>query len=222
MVSIVPPPADSTRLGSKGSSADPSFSSSPVSRSSPIPRGRSLTRLRMSLLDLVHEHDLKPEQIERIDVGTNSYVPNALKHTEPVTALEGKFSLQFQMSVGVVDRKAGIPQFTDAKVNEAAVRELMGRVHVYVDPEIEALGYNEMRMKVDIKLKDGRTFSGGADKAKGHPKKPMTKDDMREKFMECALLVMPRDRAESVLDDLWAIRERRVAEIVPKLVGDAR
>ena len=206
----------------EGKLGKPFFFIEPGISIKPYPSGSLSHPAQDVLLDLVRKHDLKPDQIERIDVGTNSYVPNALKYPEPVTALEGKFSLPFQMSVGVVDRKAGIPQFTDAKVNDRAVRELMGRVHVYVDPEIEALGYNEMRMKVDIELKDGRKYSGGADKAKGHPKKPMSKDDMREKFMECALLVMPRDRAESVLDDLWAIRERRVAEIVPKLVGDAR
>ncbi len=206
----------------EGKLGKPFFFIEPGISIKPYPSGSLSHPAQDVLLDLVRKHDLKPDQIERIDVGTNSYVPNALKYPEPVTALEGKFSLPFQMSVGVVDRKAGIPQFTDAKVNDRAVRELMGRVHVYVDPEIEALGYNEMRMKVDIELKDGRKYSGGADKAKGHPKKPMSKDDMREKFMECALLVMPRDQAESVLDDLWAIRERRVAEIVPKLVGDAR
>jgi 2-methylcitrate dehydratase PrpD len=206
----------------EGKLGQPFFFIEPGISIKPYPSGSLSHPAQDVLLDLVREHDLKPEQIERIRVGTNSYVPNALKHTEPVTALEGKFSLQFQMSVGVVDRKAGIPQFTDAKVNEPAVRELMGRVEVYVDPEIEALGYNEMRMKVDIELKDGRKFSGGADKAKGHPKKPMTKEDMREKFMESALLVMPTDRAESALEDLWAIRDRRVSEVVPKLVGEAR
>ena len=38
---------------------------------------------------------------------------------------------------------------------------------------------------------------------------------------ESAELVMPREQAESALADLWAIRERRVSDIIPKLVGGA-
>ncbi|MDQ7843415.1 MAG: MmgE/PrpD family protein [Armatimonadota bacterium] len=188
----------------------------------PYPSGSLSHPAQDVLLDLVREHDIRPEQVERIDVGVNSHVPNALIHTRPTTALEGKFSLQFQMAIGVLERRAGIAQFVDAKVQDPRTRALMERVHVYVDPEIEALGYNEMRMKVRITLRDGRTLAGYADKAKGHPRKPMTRDDLREKFLDCATLVMPTETAESALVHLWAIREiERVADLMPMLTGTA-
>jgi len=174
------------------------------------------------LLDLVREHDLRPEAIERIDVGVNSHVPNALIHTRPTTALEGKFSLQFQMAIGVLERRAGIAQVVDAKVRDPRTRALMERVHVHVDPKIEALGYNEMRMTVDITLRDGRRLSGRAEGAKGHPRKPMSRDDLREKFMDCATLVMPAGQAEKALEHLWGIRLiDRITDLIPMLVGHA-
>ena len=188
----------------------------------PYPSGSLSHPAQDTLLDLVHEYDIRPEQVERIDVGVNSHVPNALIHTRPTTALEGKFSLQFQMSIGVLERAAGIAQFVDAKVREPRTRAMMERVHVYVDPEIEALGYNEMRMKVHITLQDGRKLSGYAEAAKGHPKKPMSRSDLREKFMDCASLVMTSQQAESALEHLWAIREiDRVTDLTPMLVGTA-
>jgi 2-methylcitrate dehydratase PrpD len=126
------------------------------------------------------------------------------------------------MSIGVLERRAGIAQFVDEKVRDPRTRAMMERVHVYVDPEIEALGYNEMRMKVDITLADGRKLSGYADKAKGHPKKPMSRDDLHEKFMDCASLVMPAAAAESALEHLWAIRQiDGAAALMPMLVGSA-
>ncbi|HET6947166.1 MAG TPA: MmgE/PrpD family protein [bacterium] len=188
----------------------------------PYPSGSLSHPAQDMLLDLVREYDIRPEQVERIDVGVNSHVPNALIHTRPTTALEGKFSLQFQMSIGVLERAAGIAQFVDAKVREPRTRAMMERVHVYVDPEIEALGYNEMRMRVHITLHDGRKLSGYADKAKGHPKKPMNRSDLRDKFMDCAALVMTSQQAESALEHLWAIREiDRVPDLTPMLVGTA-
>ncbi len=188
----------------------------------PYPSGSLSHPAQDVLLDLVKTHDVRPEQIERIDVGVNSHVPNALIHTRPTTALEGKFSLQFQMAIGVLDRAAGIAQFVDARVQNSRTRALMERVHVHVDPEIEALGYNEMRMTVAITLKDGRALSGRADMAKGHPRKPMSCDDLAAKFLDCAALVMPRERAEILLAHLWDIQMiDRVSDLAPMLVGSA-
>jgi len=188
----------------------------------PYPSGSLSHPAQDLLLDLVREHDVQADQVERIDVGVNSLVPNALIHTRPTTALEGKFSLQFQMAIGVLERRAGIAQFVDSQVRAPRTRAMMERVHVYVDPEIEALGYNEMRMKVQITLRDGRKISGFADKAKGHPKKPMSREDLREKFLDCAQLVMAAPEAESALEHLWAIRQiDRVADLTPMLVGNA-
>jgi 2-methylcitrate dehydratase PrpD len=206
----------------EGKLGNPYFFSEPGISIKPYPSGSLSHPAQDMLLDLVREHEIKPDQVERIDVGVNSHVPNALIYARPSTALEGKFSLQFQMAIGVLERRAGIAQFVDEKVREPRTRALMERVHVYVDPEIEALGYNEMRMKVDITLKDGRRLSGYADKAKGHPKKPMSRDDLREKFMDCAGLVMSSQQAESALEHLWAISQiDRVTDLTPMLVGSA-
>jgi 2-methylcitrate dehydratase PrpD len=211
---------DATKL--EGKLGNPFFFIEPGISIKPYPSGSLSHPAQDVLLEMVLDNDIQAGQVQRIDVGVNSNVPNALIYSRPKTALEGKFSLQFQMSIGVLERKAGIAQFVDAKVREPRTQALMDRVHVHVDPEIEALGYNEMRMTVDIKLKDGRTFSGRADKAKGHPKKPMTRDDLRDKFMECAVLVMPRKQAESALDSLWTIREiHRVADLTANLSGNA-
>lgn len=207
----------------EGKLGTPYFFLEPGISIKPYPSGSLSHPAQDVLLELVREHDVTPEQVERIDVGVNSHVPNALIHTRPTTALEGKFSLQFQMAIGVLERRAGIAQFVDAKVREPRTRALMERVRVYVDPKIEALGYNEMRMKVDLTLKDGRRLSGYADNAKGHPRKPMSRDDLREKFMDCAALVMAGGQAEQALARLWAIRDAAsTADLMPLLTGSAQ
>ncbi|MGH2453701.1 MAG: MmgE/PrpD family protein [bacterium] len=206
----------------EGKLGRPYFFQEPGISIKPYPSGSLSHPAQDVLLALVRAHDLRPEDIDRIDVGTNSYVPNALIHTHPQTALEGKFSLQFGMAIGVLERRAGIAQFVDAKVRDPRTQALMARVHVHVDPEIEALGYNEMRMTVAITLRDGRRLSGRADAAKGHPRTPMSRSDLREKFMDCATLVMPEAQATLALQRLWAIRTlARVSDLVPLLVGNA-
>ena len=144
------------------------------------------------ILDLVHQHDLKAENIARIDVGTNSNVPNALIYPMPKTALEGKFSIPFCMAIAVLERKAGIAQFTDRKVRDKKVVDLMKRVTLYVDDELEKLGYDQVRSRVRVTLKNGGVIEGRYDVARGHPEKPMSWAELADKFRDCADLVLPR------------------------------
>jgi 2-methylcitrate dehydratase PrpD len=118
----------------------------------------------------------------------------------PKTALEAKFSIPFCMAIAVLERKAGIAQFVDSKVRQKKVVELMRRVRLYVDDELEALGYDQVRSRVRIKLHHGRIIEGRYDVARGHPEKPMSWTELTEKFNECATLVLPQRNAGQIID----------------------
>ncbi len=76
----------------------------------------------------------------------------------------------------------------------------MKRVTLYVDQELEALGYDQVRSRVRIKLKNGKTVEGRADVGRGHPLKPMSWEELGEKFRDCARLVLPRQIVEKAID----------------------
>jgi 2-methylcitrate dehydratase PrpD len=76
---------------------------------------------------------------------------------------------------------------------------MMKRVTLYVDDEMEALGYDKVRARVRLKLKNGRMIEGRYDVARGHPEKPMSWAELGDKFRDCADLVLPRKSAEEVI-----------------------
>jgi 2-methylcitrate dehydratase PrpD len=121
-----------------GRLGNPYFMQEPGISIKPYPSGSLSHPAQDLILDLVKEHDLRAADIETIEVGTNSNVPNALIYPMPKTALEGKFSIPFCMAVGVLERKAGIAQFSNNKVRDRKVVELMKRVTLYVDDDGEA------------------------------------------------------------------------------------
>jgi 2-methylcitrate dehydratase PrpD len=166
----------------------------------PYPSGSLSHPAQDLILDLVKQNDLHAPDIESIQVGTNSNVPNALIYPMPKTALEGKFSIPFCMAIAVLERKAGIAQFQDENVRERKVVELMKRVKLVVDDELEALGYDQVRSRIRIELKDGRAVEGRYDVARGHPEKPMSWAELGEKFYDCASLVLPRKNAERAVE----------------------
>jgi 2-methylcitrate dehydratase PrpD len=180
----------------------------------PHPSG-SLTHPGMTeLLRLIREHGIKAGDVEKLDVGTNQNMPNALIHHRPKNELQAKFSMEFCMAILLLDGRGGLPEFTDEMVERADVKAMIERVNFHVHPEAEAAGYDKMTTILDIHLKDGRTISGRADFGKGSPANPMSYEECADKFRGCAEFARwPTVKAEAIvamvrdLDRLGDIRE---------------
>ncbi len=152
----------------------------------PYPCGSLLHPTMDALRELVIENDVAPENIEDVRLGTASNVINALRYAAPENALQAKFSIQFMLGVLALRRKAGIAEFRDDVVSSPDVQAMMQRVKPYLDPEIEAQGFERIRSRVEVVLKDGSTLTREASVSRGTPERPMTPDELAEKFIDCA------------------------------------
>ncbi len=152
----------------------------------PHPSG-SLTHPGMAvMLDLILRHDLRPERVKRVAVGTNHNMPNALIHHRPRTELQAKFSMEFCMAILLLERAAGLEQFTDEVVNRPDVQALVQKIDFGVHPEAEAAGFDKMTTIITVELDDGSVVKGAADFGKGSPANPMSDAELAEKFRQCA------------------------------------
>jgi 2-methylcitrate dehydratase PrpD len=166
----------------------------------PHPSG-SLTHPGMTeLLRIIRENDIKPGDVERLDVGTNSHMPTALIHRIPTNGLQAKFSMEFCMAALLLYRKAGLNEFIDEVVRRPEVQSMIKRVHFGVHPEAEAAGYNKMTTILTLRLKNGKTLSGKADFGKGSPANPMSYDEVAAKFLDCAVFAkFPAGKAKAIV-----------------------
>jgi 2-methylcitrate dehydratase PrpD len=174
----------------------------------PHPSG-SLTHPGMTELQrIIRENKIGPGDVERLEVGTNRYMPTALIHHQPVNALQAKFSMEFCMASLLLYGKAGLQEFTDPVVQRSEVQNMIKRVHFGVHPEAEAAGYNKMTTILTLHLKDGRTLAGRADFGKGSPANPLSYDEVAEKFRDCAAFAkLPTQKAEAIVDAVRRLEE---------------
>jgi 2-methylcitrate dehydratase PrpD len=172
----------------------------------PHPSG-SLTHPGMSvMLDLIRRHDLRPERVKRVTVGTNHNMPNALIHHRPTNELQAKFSMEFCMAILLLEREAGLGQFTDAVVNRPDVQALLQRVDFGVNAEAEAAGFDKMTTIIEVELDDGAVVKGSADFGRGSPANPMSDDELTDKFRQCAAWGgLDAAQAQTVSDLVWRI-----------------
>jgi 2-methylcitrate dehydratase PrpD len=183
------------RLGKPWTFANPGVSIKP------FPCG-SLSHPAMGeFLDLVRKNDVKPDQVQKIDIGANHSMVTTLYHHKPTTGLQGKFSMEFCISILLLRRKAGLIEFTDAVVQQPEVQAMIPRVNFYVDPEAEQAGFDKMTSIVKIYLKDGRVISGRAQFAKGSPANPMSYGEVADKFRGCAdFAKWPSKKTEEIIE----------------------
>jgi 2-methylcitrate dehydratase PrpD len=133
-------------------------------------------------------------------------MPNALIHHRPRNELQAKFSMEFCMAILLLERKAGLEQFTDDVVNRPDVQALLARVDFGVHPEAEAAGFDKMTTIVEVELSDGTIVKGSADFGKGSPVNPMSDAELEQKFRECAAWGgLERTHAQRVIDMVWKI-----------------
>ena len=202
------------KLGSPWTFASPGVSIKPH------PSG-SLTHPGMSvMLDLVLRHDIRPERVKRVAVGTNHNMPNALIHHRPVDELQAKFSMEFCMAILLIERKGGLAQFTDEVVNRPDVQALLRKVDFGVHPEAEAAGFDKMTTIIEVELDDGKTFKGQADFGKGSPVNPMSDRELEQKFFECAEWGgIDAVRARKIADLVWKIEKVDNVRELTQLLG---
>lgn len=189
------PGAIAGRLGKPWTFASPGISIKP------FPSG-SLTHPAMGeMLRLVQTNNIKAADVDSVDMGGNSGMMAALLHHRPTDALQGKFSMEFCMAILLLERKAGLSEFSDEVVRRADVQELLRRVNFYVDQDAEREGLNKMTSILRIRLKDGKVVSGRADAAKGHPSNPMSYEEAADKFRGCAEFAKwPRAKTNAVIE----------------------
>ncbi len=171
----------------------------------PYPCGSLAHPSMDAMLELVTEHDVRPEAVEEIRLGTSSNVLNALRYPEPHNELEAKFSIPFCMAILVLDRRGGIGEFTDEAVERADVREMMGKVVPYLHEGLEARGFERILSLIEIRLKDGTVLSREASTSRGTPERPMTREELAAKFHDCARETITPAREREALDMVYGL-----------------
>jgi 2-methylcitrate dehydratase PrpD len=139
------------------------------------------------MLDLVANSPIKADQVDKITVNISDYFATVLRNHQPDTGLAAKFSMEFCMASGIVAGRVGLRELTDGFVQRPDIQALMRKVEVVTttdyDPELPGAAPAD---KVSVRLTDGRMIEGTpVARATGHPTRPLTDQQLYDKFADC-------------------------------------
>jgi 2-methylcitrate dehydratase PrpD len=137
---------------------------------------------------------------------------SALKYPHPATGLEAKFSGPYCAATAWIDGAAQLPSFNDAAVKRPALQAQMRNVVVR---ERSQTGESLDSAPVHVTVRgEGWSDSIVVDWAPGSPADPMTRDQLRSKWHECASHAGLSTDDSSIFGLLDAPLDTRVADLL--------
>lgn len=169
-----------------------------------------------AVLQAVEETDVGADAIERMRVVvTNKEVYDLVCTTRerkwnPASITDAQFSLPYMLAWAVVHRGIGFESVSASSLQDPAVRALMPRIEIDLQTGAQTDGRGTFPMPgiVTVVERGGRETQRTVEYVKGHPKHPMSYDEVAEKFLACARFGRPGWRgAEQVIESVRAIEE---------------
>ena len=167
------------------------------------------------MLRLVTEADIQADDIETVTVHAGTNILKPIRYPIAENHLQAKFSLPAALSMIALARKAGKIEFSDAFVASDEMQAMQRRMRTELDPEIEAQGFDKMRSRITISLKDGSEVAGWADERyRGGPENPLTDKEVEDKARSCCEGVLSDEEQADMIAKAWAVLELEDASTV--------
>ena len=163
-----------------------------------------------AVLDLVREHDLRPDQVEKVHIRSLARAADILADPskyDPHTKETADHSLPYVIAAALVDRQVTPQQFTPAKIADPAIRAQLKKVEVVADAEIERVFPALQRVVVTITTTGGQVHEKRLDYPKGDPRNPLTDAEIEEKFDALATGALDAAGRQKVKDAVWHLEK---------------
>jgi len=119
---------------------------------------------------------------------------------DPQTKETADHSLPYCIAVAIANGNVLPSHFTAEALADPGVRSLLPKIKVVADPEIDKLFPKVKRAIVTIKTDDGRSFEKTEDHAKGQPARPLTDEELIDKFRANAGAVFDKERLSRIIE----------------------
>jgi 2-methylcitrate dehydratase PrpD len=148
---------------------------------------------------------LAAKDIQRVKVGTYKAALDVAGYEEPRTAAEGRFSLKYVVATALTHGSVRFAAFEPDRLGNPATRDLMRRVDVAVDPQLDAAFPAQRAARVAIESRDGRREEFLQPTRIGDPDAPLSDAQLDAKYLELAGPVLGEAKAKELLGRLWRL-----------------
>jgi 2-methylcitrate dehydratase PrpD len=157
-----------------------------------------------SLRDLIHEHQIKAEDVERILVRVAHQGANTVDNRAMPD-----ICMQHMCAIMVIDGKVTFASSHDEKrMRDRKVLALRSHIELRGDEALSAAMPSRQGI-VEISLRDGRNLRHHTSAVRGTAENPMTRAEVDEKSYDLMAPVLSKARARKLCDAIWKLEKVR-------------
>lgn len=138
-------------------------------------------------IDMRNDLNLKPDQIDKIEVHTYKLAVGSHDHTQIMGISSAKLSTPYAVALAIVKGSAGYADYNEANLEDDAIKMLTHKVSVIEDENLTAQSPAVRGARVTIYLKDENIYEAPCLYPKGEPEHPLTQEELEEKFRGLAM-----------------------------------
>jgi len=157
-----------------------------------------------SLHDLIHEHEIKAEDIERLVVRVAHQGANTVDNRAMPD-----ICMQHMCAVMLIDGQVTFTSSHDEKrMRDRKVLALRNRIELRGDDALSAVMPSRQGI-VEVKLRDGRNLKRHTTAVRGTAENPMTRAEVDGKSYDLMASVIGKARARKLCDTIWMLEKVR-------------
>lgn len=187
----------------------------------PYPCCRNCHPFIDATLELVLENHINIDDIKEINTRCSEVArllcePPEVKQ-RPRGVVDAQFSIPWVIASALVKGKVSLENFTQDAILDESVIRMASRIKADVDPLMEARTTTPAVVEMKMKGTE-RIYSKRIDIAKGHPDKPMSWNEIYEKFNDCVAHGIRPISLEKIKNLLSILRDLEDVEDVSQVI----
>jgi 2-methylcitrate dehydratase PrpD len=147
------------------------------------------------LLELRERHGFSAEQVSGIEVHAPEAHLRNLPFTDPQDPQQARFSLEYCLAVALVTGDVGLSDFAAAAMRRPNVRERLSLIERNSVPKLES----EFPTIVRVRLQSGQRLETCMRMPVGSIDRPLSREEIMAKALDCCRQALAPDRAEAVV-----------------------
>lgn len=148
-----------------------------------------------------------PDQIERVIVDTYDFSVDGTADSpdkwDPSTRETADHSLPYVIAVGLSRGSFWLDDFNEERYKDPKLRPLMQKIEVRRNDEFNRNYPETNSFRIEIVTRSGQRHVKESRYAKGHPKNPMTDQEIETKFRKLMEPMFKTAQIDKILDRLW-------------------
>jgi len=161
----------------------------------------------------------KPEDIVSVEIASHEAGYTILgkdpEKWNPLTKETADHSLPYIVGMALLEGKIDNSTYSEKKFRDPKILDFLKKITVVEDKALSSVYPEAVANRVTVKLSSGKAVSKQVDYHKGHPKNPMSDQDVEEKFLRLTRKILDKNRARRILDAIWNLEKTKdVSKVV--------